>query len=148
MPHDVYETPLNTRYASAEMSGIWSAQTKHSTWRRLWVALAEAEAELGLDISPQQLDEMRAHIDDIDFDVAARYEKEFRHDVMAHVHTYGDKCPSAKGVIHLGATSCYVTDNSELIQIREGLKLVQRRLVQVIDALGRFASTHRDLPCL
>ncbi|MEZ5941023.1 MAG: adenylosuccinate lyase [Planctomycetaceae bacterium] len=148
MPHDVYETPLNTRYASAEMSGIWSAQTKHSTWRRLWVALAEAEAELGIEIRPNQLDEMRAHIDDIDFDVAAKYEKEFRHDVMAHVHTYGDKCPSAKGVIHLGATSCYVTDNSELIQIREGLMLVQRRLVQVIDALGRFASTHRDLPCL
>ncbi|MCA9089068.1 MAG: adenylosuccinate lyase [Planctomycetaceae bacterium] len=148
MPHDIYETPLNTRYASAEMSGLWSAQTKHSTWRKLWVALAESEAELGLNITPEQLNELRAHVDDIDFDLAAKYEKEFRHDVMAHVHTYGDKCPQAAGIIHLGATSCYVTDNSELIQIRDSLQLVRNRLVQVIDALGTFATKYRDLPCL
>lgn len=148
MSHDLYETPLNTRYASAEMSRIWSAQNKHATWRRLWVALAEAEHELGLPITPEQLDELRSHVEDIDFELAARYEKQFRHDVMAHVHTYGDCCPKARGVIHLGATSCYVTDNSELIQIRSSLQLVRERLVRVIDAWGKFAEQHRNLPCL
>lgn len=148
MPYDLYETPLNTRYASVEMSGLWSAQTKHSTWRRLWLALAEAEAELGLRIRSDQLDEMRSHLDDIDFALAAKYEREFRHDVMAHVHAFGDCCPNAKAVIHLGATSCYVTDNSELIQIRGSLELIRKRLVQVIDALGRIAVKYRDLPCL
>ena len=130
------------------MSGIWSAQNKHETWRRLWVALAESERELGLEISESQIAELRAHIEDIDFEAAAAYEKEFRHDVMAHVHAYGDCCPSAKGIIHLGATSCFVTDNTELIQIRDSLKLIRTRLVQVIDALARFAEEHRDLPCL
>jgi adenylosuccinate lyase len=148
MSHEIYETPLNTRYASAEMSRIWSAQTKHSTWRRLWVALAEAEQELGLPITNSQIAELRAHVDDIDFAAAAKYEKQFRHDVMAHVHAYGDCCPTAKGVIHLGATSCYVTDNSELMQMRSSLELVRQRLVQVIDALARFATRHRSLACL
>lgn len=148
MSNEIYQNPLNTRYASAEMSGIWSAQTKHSTWRKLWVALAESQQTLGLDISDEQLNELRSHVDDIDFDLAARYEKEVRHDVMAHVHTYKDLCPSAGGIIHLGATSCYVTDNSELIQIRESLQLIRKRLVQVIDALGTFSETYRDLPCL
>ncbi|MBT5018380.1 adenylosuccinate lyase [Planctomicrobium sp.] len=148
MSHDIYQNPLNTRYASAEMSGIWSAQTKHSTWRKLWVALAESQQELGLDISDAQLNELRSNVDNIDFDLAAKYEREVRHDVMAHVHTYKDLCPAAGGIIHLGATSCYVTDNSELIQIRESLELTRSRLVQVIDALGNFSKQYRDLPCL
>ena len=130
------------------MSGIWSAQTKHSTWRKLWVALAESQQELGLDISDAQLNELRSNVDNIDFDLAAKYEREVRHDVMAHVHTYKDLCPAAGGIIHLGATSCYVTDNSELIQIRESLELTRSRLVQVIDALGNFSKQYRDLPCL
>jgi adenylosuccinate lyase len=130
------------------MSGAWSAQKKHSTWRRLWVALAEAEQELGLDISDAQLDEMRAAVDDIDFESAARHEKVRRHDVMAHVETFAEKCPLARPIIHLGATSCFVTDNTELIQIRESLALVRRRLVGVIDVLARFAAEYRDLPCL
>lgn len=148
MRHDVYQNPLNTRYASREMSALWSEQRKHSTWRRLWVALAEAQHELGLDISEAQLAELRAHVDDIDFERAAQYERELRHDVMAHVHAYRDLCPTAGGIIHLGATSCYVTDNTELIQIREGLQILRRRLVQVIDRLAHFAAEHRDLPCL
>lgn len=146
--HEIYQNPLNTRYASAEMSQIWSAQTKHSTWRRLWVALAEAQQELGLNISDEQIAELRQHVDNIDFDAAARYEREVRHDVMAHVHAYKDLCPLAGGIIHSGATSCFVTDNSELIQIRHSLELIQMRLVQVIDALARFAQQYRDLPCL
>ena len=148
MSHDIYQTPLNTRYASRAMSRLWSDQRKHSTWRRLWVALAESERELGLDISESQIAELRGHVDDIDFDRAAAYERELRHDVMAHVHAYRDQCPTAGGIIHLGATSCYVTDNTELIQIREGLQIVRQRLVQVIDRLAAFASEYRDLPCL
>lgn len=130
------------------MSGIWSAQTKHSTWRKLWVALAVSQQELGLDITDEQLEQLRSNVDNIDFDLAAKHEREVRHDVMAHVHTYKDLCPAAGGIIHLGATSCYVTDNSELIQIRDSLKLVRSRLVQVIDALGTFSVKYRDLPCL
>lgn len=148
MTHDIYENPLITRYASRQMAGIWSAQTKHSTWRRLWLALAESQQELGLDISEPQLAEMRASLDDIDFDLAAKFELERRHDVMAHVETWGTQCPTAKPIIHLGATSCYVTDNSELIQIRDSLLLMRRRLVQVIDQLAKFAAQYRDLPCL
>lgn len=148
-PQDQYQNPLITRYASKEMSGIWSAQKKHSTWRRLWVALAEAEYELGLpDITPEQIAELKAGVDDIDFEKAREYEKKFRHDVMAHNHTFGDLCPSARGIIHLGATSCYVTDNTELIQIRESLQVVIKRLVNVIDQLASFAQEYRDLPCL
>lgn len=148
MSHTIYQNPLNSRYASREMSRIWSAQDKHACWRRLWIALAEAEQELGLDITDAQLAELRAHVEDIDFDAAARYERQFRHDVMAHVHAYRDLCPQAGGIIHLGATSCYVTDNSELIQMRQSLQLVRTRLVQVIDRLAQFAVQYRDLPCL
>lgn len=148
MSHDIYENPLITRYASRDMAGIWSAQRKHSTWRRLWLALAEAQQQLGLDISDAQLSEMRQTLDDIDFDLAAKFELERRHDVMAHVETWGTQCPGAKPIIHLGATSCYVTDNSELIQLRDSLLLIRQRLVQVIDQLARFAEEYRDLPCL
>ncbi|MCA9063866.1 MAG: adenylosuccinate lyase [Planctomycetaceae bacterium] len=148
MSHDIYENPLITRYASAEMARIWSAQTKHSTWRKLWIALAESQQELGLPITEEQLTEMRRNVDNVDFDAANRYERELRHDVMAHVHAWGDQVPNARPIIHLGATSCYVTDNSELIQIRESLLLTRRRLVQVIDQLGRFAAQYRDLPSL
>ena len=119
-----YETPLNSRYASDEMKFLFSSQKKFSTWRRLWIALAEAERELGLEISQQQIDEMKAHVEDIDFEKAAEYEAKFRHDVMAHVHTYGERCPTARPIIHLGATSCYVGDNTDVIIMREGLQLV------------------------
>ena len=148
MSHDAYQNPLISRYASEEMSRIWSPQTKHSTWRKLWIALAESERELGLEISDVQLEEMRASVDDIDFELAASYEKKFRHDVMAHVHTYGDKCPSAAGIIHLGATSCFVTDNSELVQIRASLQLIRQRLVNAIHHLSNFAKQYRSQPCL
>ena len=130
------------------MSQLWSPQTKHSTWRKLWVVLAEAERELGLDISQTQVDELKAKIDDIDFESAARHEKRLRHDVMAHVHAYGDVCPAAKPIIHLGATSCYVTDNTDLILMRRGLELLRAKLVATIDQLAKFAVEYRDLPCL
>ena len=148
MSHDVYQNPLNTRYASREMSAIWSDQRKHSTWRRLWVALAEAERELGLPISAGQVAELAAHVDDIDFARAAEHERRLRHDVMAHVHAYREVCPGAGGIIHLGATSCFVTDNTELLQIRDSLQIIRDRLFAVIDALATFAATHRELPCL
>src|SRR5690606_38318507 len=146
--HERYENPLISRYASSEMAGLWSDQRKFGMWRRLWVMLAEAEQELGLPITDAQLAEMRAHLDDIDFAAAARHEKRLRHDVMAHVTTFGEACPTAKPIIHLGATSCYVTDNTDLILMREGLQLVAQRLAAVIDALGTFAARYRDLPCL
>ncbi|MEO1497265.1 MAG: adenylosuccinate lyase [Planctomycetota bacterium] len=145
---DVYDNPLISRYASRAMASLWGAQRKFSTWRRLWVALAEAEAELGLPISETQLAEMRAKVDDIDFAAAAEHEKRLRHDVMAHVHTYSDACPAAKPIIHLGATSNFVVDNADLVLTREALGLVARRLAEVIDALGRFIAEHRDLPTL
>ena len=148
MNHDVYDNPLIGRYASAEMSQLWSPQTKHSTWRKLWVALAESEAELGLNISQQQIDELRSQVDDIDFAVAARYELQLRHDVMAHVHAYGDVCPTARPIIHLGATSCYVTDNTDLILMRRGLEMLRSKLVATIDRLAKFAEQYRALPCL
>jgi len=146
--YEQYINPLISRYASRNMSRLWSPQSIHSTWRRLWVALADAERELGLNISEQQIAELAAAVDDIDFANAAQYERDLRHDVMAHVHAYGDRCPGARGIIHLGATSCYVTDNTDLILIRESLRLVRDRLVAVIDHLARFASERRDLPCL
>lgn len=146
--HDQYENPLITRYASREMSEVFSAQRKFSTWRRLWVALAEAEAELGLKITAEQIAQLKAHVDDIDFEIAAKHEKILRHDVMAHVHTYRDACPEAGGIIHLGATSCYVTDNTDLLLLRDALQLVRTRLVAVIDRLGRFAAEYRAMPCL
>lgn len=148
MSHDLYDNPLIGRYASLEMSQLWSPQTKHSTWRRLWVALAESERELGLDISQVQIDELKAHVDDIDFANAAKHEKLLRHDVMAHVHAYGDVCPTAKPIIHLGATSCYVTDNTDLILMRSGLEILRSKLVATIDQLASFAVEYRALPCL
>src|SRR6187401_30081 len=146
--HERYENPLTSRYASAEMSRLWGSQRKHSTWRKLWVVLAEAEAELGLPITPQQIAELKAHTDDIDFAAARAYEKKLRHDVMAHVHAYGDVCPSARAIIHLGATSCYVTDNTDLILLREGLQMVARRLAGVIGSLATFAKENCSLACL
>ncbi len=143
-----YENPLISRYASPEMSEIFSPQRKFSTWRRLWVALAEAEAELGLPITAQQVEQLKAHVDDIDFEAAAGYERRLRHDVMAHVHAYGDVCPDARAIIHLGATSCFVTDNTDLLLLRDALQLVGKRLAAVIDRLGAFAAEHRDLACL
>jgi adenylosuccinate lyase len=148
MPHDIYENPLISRYASREMAALWGDQRKFSTWRRLWVALAEAESELGLTITKEQIAELRAAVDDIDFDVAGKYERKLRHDVMAHVHAYGDQCPTARPIIHLGATSCYVTDNTDLILIREALQMVARRLANVILALADFAKQHRALATL
>jgi len=145
---DHYENPLITRYASDEMSWLFSPQHKHSTWRRLWVALAEAEAELGLSVTPEQIAELQDHLDDIDFAAAAQYEKKLRHDVMAHVHAYGDQCPLARPIIHLGATSCFVTDNTDLIILREALTLVCEKVVATIDTLASFAAEYRDLPTL
>ncbi len=143
-----FENPLVERYASREMAELWGSQRKFSTWRKLWVALAGAEAELGLNVSPEQIAELRTHVDDIDFARAAELENRLRHDVMAHVHLLGELCPKARPIIHLGATSAYVTDNTDLILMREGLELVRSRLVGAIDALATFARRHRDLPCL
>jgi adenylosuccinate lyase len=148
MPHETYENPLTSRYASREMATLWGDQRKFSTWRRLWVTLAEAEAELGLPVSKEQIAELRAHVDDINFDAAERYERKLRHDVMAHVHAYGDQCPTARPIIHLGATSCYVTDNTDLILIRESLELVAKRLAAVILTHADFAKQYQDLPTL
>jgi adenylosuccinate lyase len=148
MNETTYENPLVARYASRTMARLWSGQTKFSTWRRLWVALAEAERELGLNVTESQVAALRAEVNHIDFDAARAHEKRLRHDVMAHVHAYGDAAPEARGIIHLGATSCYVTDNTDLILIREALKLVRDGLVGAIDALGTFAASYRDLPCL
>src|SRR5262245_24283708 len=153
---DAYDNPLATRYASREMAELWGRQRKFGTWRRLWVALAEAEHELGLTaadgeaprITQEQLQELRAHVDDIDFTRAEAHERRLRHDVMAHIHTYAEAAPGARDIIHLGATSCYVTDNTDLILMRAGLQLLRDRLVGVIDALARFAERWRDLPTL
>ena len=148
MSYEQYQNPLITRYASTAMSRLWSPQSIHSTWRRLWVALAEAEQELGLPITDQQLAELRATVDQVDFAAAARYERELRHDVMAHVHAWGDQCPTARAIIHWGATSCYVTDNTDLLLFRSSLELLRDRLVGVIDRLATFAQAHRHLACL
>ena len=148
MSNQSYESPFCTRYASAEMQYIFSADKKFTTWRKLWVALARAEMELGLPVTQAQVDELSAHIEDIDYAKAAEYEKSFRHDVMAHVHTYGDACPGAAGIIHLGATSCYVGDNTDIIIMRDALHVVKRKLVKVISQLGTFANKYKALPCL
>ncbi len=150
MENDVnsYQNPLTDRYASKEMSYNWSPQRKHSTWRRLWLALAESEKELGLPITDRQLEQMRAHLDDIDFKAAEAKEAELRHDVMSHIHIFGDLCPDARPIIHLGATSCYVTDNTELIQMRDGLKLVQAKLLQVVKILADTSEKYKSLPTL
>lgn len=148
MSHEHYDNPLVSRYASKAMSALWSPQVRHATWRKLWVALAEAEHELGLPVSQSQIDELKSRLEDIDFAAAARYEKELRHDVMAHVHAWGDQCPSARPIIHLGATSCYVTDNADLILMRQGMELLRDKLVATIDRLSKFAVEYKDLPCL
>ena len=148
MPTNTYESPLSSRYASEEMLYLFSADKKFSTWRKLWVALARAEMELGLPVTQGQVDELGAHIYDIDYEKAAAWEKKLRHDVMAHVHTYGELCPKAMPIIHLGATSCYVGDNTDVILMREGLILVRNKLVQVLDALAKFAREYKALPTL
>ncbi len=143
-----YENPLCSRYASKEMQKIFSPDNKFSTWRKLWVALAESEQELGLNITDRQIAEMRAHIYDIDYDAAAAYEAKFRHDVMAHVHAYGDCCPEAKGMIHLGATSCYVGDNTDIIVMRQAMLRIRTLLLNAISALSDFAEKNADVPTL
>jgi len=145
---DNYVSPLVERFATAPMKKLWGAQKKFSTWRRCWVALAEAERELGLEITEAQVEALRAHINDIDFEKAAAYEKETRHDVMAHIHTYGDAAPEARAIIHLGATSCYVGDNTDLILMREGLNLILDKVAAVLSRLCRFALEYKDLAAL
>lgn len=145
---DRYQSPLSERYASKEMQYIFSPDRKFKTWRKLWVALAEVEKELGLPITEEQIEELKAHQEDINYDVAIQREKEVRHDVMSHVYAYGVQCPKAKGIIHLGATSCYVGDNTDLIVMTEALKLVRRKLINVIEELSRFADSYKDLPTL
>ena len=146
--HEFYENPLCGRYADEEMKRQFSDDNKFSTWRRLWLALAESEQELGLSISDEQLDEMRAHIDDIDYAAAAAHEHEVRHDVMAHVLTFGECCPKAKPIIHLGATSCYVGDNTDIIRMRGGLLIIRKLLVNAVSALSEFAEKYKSLPTL
>ena len=148
MSHTQFRSPLAERYASRAMLELFSPQTRHGLWRRLWLALAESEAELGVDIPAAALAEMRAHLDDIDFAAVADYEKKFRHDVMAHVHAFADAAPAARGVIHLGATSCFVTDNGDLIQMRRGLELLRGRVVALLRTLAAFARTWRAEPTL
>ena len=148
MKKSIYESPLSSRYASDEMQYIFSPDKKFSTWRRLWVALARAEMELGLPITQEQIDEMGAHLDDIDYDLAAQKEKELRHDVMAHIHAFGAQCPKAMPIIHLGATSCYVGDNTDVIIMREGLCLIRDKLVKTLANLACFADKYKALPTL
>lgn len=145
---ELYTSPLVERFATQEMAAHWSAQKKFSTWRRCWIALAEAEQELGLEISDAQLEEMRANVENIDFEAARKFERELRHDVMAHIHAYGLVAPNAMPIIHLGATSCYVGDNTDLILIREGLEMILRLAVNVLAKLKAFAVRYRDLACL
>ena len=145
---NTYETPLNSRYASKEMQYLFSPDFKFKTWRRLWIALAESEMELGLNITQEQIDELKAHAEDINYEVAAEREKLVRHDVMSHVYAYGVQCPKAKGIIHLGATSCYVGDNTDIITMTEALKLIRKKLVNLMDKLSKFALEYKDLPCL
>ncbi len=148
MSTDRYVSPLSERYASKEMQYIFSPDMKFRTWRRLWIALAETEKELGLNITQEQIDELKAHADDINYDVAKAREKEVRHDVMSHVYAYGVQCPKAKGIIHLGATSCYVGDNTDIIVMTEALKLVRKKLLNVIAELAKFADANKNLPTL
>ncbi len=143
-----YNSPLSERYPSKEMKYLFSPEKKFTTWRRLWIALAEAEQELGLDITDEQIEELKAHVDDINYDVAKEREKIVRHDVMSHVYAYGVQCPKAKGIIHLGATSCYVGDNTDLIIMREGLELIRTKVINVISNLAKFAEEYKDLPTL
>ncbi len=148
MVKDTYESPLSARYASKEMKYIFSQDKKFRTWRKLWIALAESEKELGLPITQEQIDELKAHADDINYEVAQEREKIVRHDVMSHVYAYGVQCPNAKGIIHLGATSCYVGDNTDIIIMTEGLKLIRNKLITVIRNLSKFADEYKALPTL
>lgn len=145
---NTYESPLNSRYASKEMKYIFSPDKKFKTWRKLWIALAETEKELGLNITDEQIAELKAAAEDINYEVAEAKEKEVRHDVMAHVHAYGAQCPNAKGIIHLGATSCYVGDNTDIIIMYEALQLVRKKLIKVIENLRNFAMQYKDMPTL
>ncbi len=145
---NTYESPFNARYASKEMQELFSSDMKFRTWRRLWIALAEAEMELGLNVTQEQIDELKKYKDDINYEVAERKEKEVRHDVMAHVHAYGEQCPTAKGIIHLGATSCYVGDNTDIIVMTEALKLIKLKLAAAIKILSEFALKYKDMPTL
>ena len=148
MSNDRYTIPLSERYASKEMQYIFSPDKKFRTWRKLWIALAETEKELGLDITDEQIEELKAHADDINYDVAKEREKVVRHDVMSHVYAYGKQCPKAKGIIHLGATSCYVGDNTDIILMSEALEIVRKKLINVIAELAKFADEHKNLPTL
>ena len=148
MPHDRYISPFSTRYASDEMQFLFSDDKKFRTWRRLWIALARAEQRQGLDITDEQIAELEAHKDDVNYEEAAAREKLVRHDVMSHVYAYGLQCPHAKGIIHLGATSCYVGDNTDVIVMRQGLELVRKKLVGVLAKLARFAKQYKDMPCM
>ena len=148
MTNDRYQSPLSERYASKEMQYIFSPDKKFRTWRKLWIALAETEKELGLPITQEQIDELKAHAEDINYDVAKEREKVVRHDVMSHVYAYGKHCPKAKGIIHLGATSCYVGDNTDIILMSEALDIVKKKLVNVIAELAKFADEHKNLPTL
>jgi adenylosuccinate lyase len=145
---DSYNTPLNSRYASKEMSYLFSDEMKFKTWRKLWVALAEGEKELGINITQEQIDELKSYVDDVNYEVAEEKEKEIRHDVMSHVYAYGVQCPTAKGIIHLGATSCYVGDNTDLIVMRKALLLIKKKLINVISKSSKFALTYKDVPTL
>ena len=148
MSNDRYTSPLSERYASKEMQYIFSPDKKFRTWRKLWIALAETEKELGLDITDEQIEELKAHADDINYDVAKEREKVVRHDVMSHVYAYGKQCPKAKGIIHLGATSCYVGDNTDIILMSEALEIVRKKLINLIAELAKFADEHKNLPTL
>ena len=148
MTNDRYQSPLSERYASKEMQYIFSPDKKFRTWRKLWIALAETEKELGLSITQEQIDELKEHAEDINYEVAKEREKIVRHDVMSHVYAYGQQCPKAKGIIHLGATSCYVGDNTDVILMAEALDLVKTKLVNVIAELAKFADEYKELPTL
>jgi adenylosuccinate lyase len=148
MMKNVYESPFNARYASSEMQQIFSPDMKFKTWRKLWIALAEAENELGLNITEAQIEQLKSMKDDINYEVAEQYEKQFRHDVMSHVHAYGEQCPDAKAIIHLGATSCYVGDNTDIIVMTEALKLVRSKMLILIKKLSDFALEYKDMPTL
>lgn len=148
MENNIYVTPLSGRYASKEMNKIWSSNTKYSTWRKLWIALAQTEKELGINITDEQISEMKQNIENIDYEVVRKREAECRHDVMAHVYEFGTKCPEAKPIIHLGATSCYVTDNTDVILMKEALEIIKQKLVLVIKNLKEFAFNNKEVTCL
>ena len=148
MENNIYVTPLSGRYASKEMNKLWSNDTKYTTWRRLWIALAETEKELGIDITDEQIQEMKQNVDNIDYDIVSKREKECRHDVMAHVYEFGLKCPNAKPIIHLGATSCFVTDNTDVILMTQAIELIKQKLIVVINNLKEFANKYKNVTCL